>query len=74
MQNMKPAVWNPALTVVSSDSPRLITSGDSVFQHIKIATPRDDVCAVCETIRKEIMDASSEDEKLATTSNDARPY
>ncbi|MES9881925.1 MAG: hypothetical protein ABW185_13685 [Sedimenticola sp.] len=35
--------------------------------HIKIATPRDDVCAVCEKIRKEIMDAVTEDEKLSAT-------
>ena len=34
------------------------------LSHIKIATPRDDVCATCEKIRKRIMDAVTEDEKL----------
>lgn len=37
--------------------------------HIKIATPRDDVCAVCEKDRKQIMDAVTEEEKLSATEN-----
>ncbi|XP_052820507.1 uncharacterized protein LOC128246360 [Mya arenaria] len=31
--------------------------------HIKIASPRDDVCATCEKIRKRVMDAVEEDDK-----------
>ena len=33
--------------------------------HIEIASPRDDVCATCERIRKEITDAVTEPEKIA---------
>ena len=35
--------------------------------HIKIATPRDDVCATCEKLRKTIMDSVTEQEKLDST-------
>lgn len=35
--------------------------------HIKVASPRDDVCATCEKLRKKIMDAVSEEDKLAST-------
>lgn len=35
--------------------------------HIRIATPRDDVCAICEKLRKAIMDAITETEKLETS-------
>ena len=33
--------------------------------HIRIASPRDDVCATCERIRKEITDAVTEPDKIA---------
>ena len=32
--------------------------------HIKISSPRDDVCQRCETIRKQIVDAVTEEEKI----------
>uniref|UniRef100_A0A8W8N980 DUF7869 domain-containing protein n=1 Tax=Magallana gigas TaxID=29159 RepID=A0A8W8N980_MAGGI len=32
--------------------------------HIRIAKPRDDVCATCEKLRKSVLDAVSEEEKL----------
>ena len=32
--------------------------------HIKIATPRDDVCGTCEKLRKAVQDAVLEEEKL----------
>jgi len=35
--------------------------------HIKIATPRDDVCATCEKARKAVADSISEEEKLQNT-------
>ena len=35
--------------------------------HIRIATPRDDVCATCEKLRKRVMDARDEEEKLSAT-------
>ena len=35
--------------------------------HVRIAKPRDDVCAICEKLRKCIMDAVTEDEKLEAT-------
>ena len=35
--------------------------------HICIATPRDDVCATCEKLRKRVMDARDEEEKLSAT-------
>jgi len=34
--------------------------------HIKIATPRDDVCATCERLRKAVSDACEEEEKLSS--------
>ena len=37
--------------------------------HIKIATPRDDVCATCEKMRKLVMDAVTEEEKMESTNN-----
>ena len=37
---------------------------NSVLAHIKIATPRDDVCAACLKFRKHIIDAVTEQEKL----------
>ncbi|XP_060601134.1 uncharacterized protein LOC132754508 isoform X3 [Ruditapes philippinarum] len=37
--------------------------------HIKIASPRDDVCATCEKLRKVVMDSRTEDEKLQGTAN-----
>ena len=39
----------------------------SCVPHIQIASPRMDVCATCETRRKDIMDAVTEQEKLAAT-------
>lgn len=39
----------------------------SCLSHIKIASPRDDVCATCERMRKCIMDSVSEQEKLNST-------
>ena len=41
----------------------------SCVPHIQIASPRMDVCATCETRRKDIMDAVTENEKLAATEN-----
>lgn len=35
--------------------------------HIRIAGPRDDVCAKCETLRRDVMDAVTEEEKLTAT-------
>ena len=35
--------------------------------HIKIASPRDDVCQKCEQIRKKITDSVSEEDKMRTT-------
>ncbi len=35
--------------------------------HILIAGPRDDVCAKCETLRRDVMDAVTEEEKLTAT-------
>ena len=32
--------------------------------HIRIATPRDDVCATCEKLRKKVQDSVTEEEKL----------
>ena len=34
--------------------------------HIKIASPREDVCATCERLRKDVSDALEEEEKLAS--------
>lgn len=34
--------------------------------HIRISTPRDDVCQKCECLRKKIMDARTEEEKLTS--------
>lgn len=33
--------------------------------HIRISTPRDDVCQKCERLRKKIVDARTEEEKLS---------
>lgn len=41
--------------------------------HIKIASPKDDVCATCEKIRKMIIDAVDEESKL-TASTDMRNH
>ena len=35
--------------------------------HIKISRPRDDVCQRCECLRKQVIDAVTEDEKLKAT-------
>ena len=35
--------------------------------HVKIAKPKDDVCATCEKLRKKIIDSVTEEEKLETT-------
>ncbi|KAH3836727.1 hypothetical protein DPMN_110101 [Dreissena polymorpha] len=35
--------------------------------HIRIAGPRDDVCAKCETLRRGVMDAVTDEEKLTAT-------
>ena len=35
--------------------------------HIKIASPRDDVCATCEKLRKKLTDAVEEEEKLVAS-------
>lgn len=35
--------------------------------HIKISKPRDDVCCICEKLRKKIADAVTEDEKMDAT-------
>ena len=40
------------------------TIWDSVLSHIRIATPRDDVCATCEKLRKQVADAVSEEDKI----------
>ena len=37
--------------------------------HIKIATPRDDVCATCEKLRKKVQDSVTEEEKLQSANN-----
>ncbi|XP_048771609.1 uncharacterized protein LOC125677540 [Ostrea edulis] len=37
--------------------------------HIKISKPRDDVCQRCECLRKQIIDAVTEEEKLAAVEN-----
>ncbi|XP_053386664.1 uncharacterized protein LOC128550843 [Mercenaria mercenaria] len=37
--------------------------------HIRIATPRDDVCATCEKMRKAIVDSVTEEEKIQSASN-----
>ncbi|KAJ8321700.1 hypothetical protein KUTeg_000171 [Tegillarca granosa] len=37
--------------------------------HIKIASPRNDVCANCEKYRKAVVDAVAEEEKLEATTN-----
>lgn len=37
--------------------------------HIKISKPRDDVCHRCERLRKEILDAVTEEEKLSDISD-----
>lgn len=37
--------------------------------HIKIAWPRDDVCATCEKYRKAFVDEVTEEEKLEATTN-----
>ena len=34
------------------------------LSHIRIATPRDDICSTCEKFRRKIMDAATEEEKL----------
>ena len=34
--------------------------------HIKIASPREDVCATCERLRKDVSDALKEEENLAS--------
>ncbi|XP_052797705.1 uncharacterized protein LOC128229867 [Mya arenaria] len=39
------------------------TIWSTCIPHIKIASPRDDVCATCEKIRKRVMDAVEEDDK-----------
>lgn len=39
----------------------------SCLPHIKIASPRDDVCATSERFRKEVMDSITEEEKLEST-------
>ena len=35
--------------------------------HLRIASPKDDVCASCEKLRKKIMDARDEEDKLTST-------
>ena len=35
--------------------------------HIRIASPRTDVCATCETLRSAVMDAVTEEEKLSAS-------
>ena len=40
---------------------------NTCLPHIRIASPRDDVCATCEKIRRSIMDAVTEDEKLTAS-------
>ena len=35
--------------------------------HIRIASPKDDVCATCKKLRKKIMDARDEEDKLTST-------
>ena len=37
--------------------------------HIKIAKPRDDVCATCEKLRKTVVDSVTEEEKLESLNN-----
>ena len=37
--------------------------------HIRISSPRDDVCQKCERLRKEIADARTEEEKLKTVTD-----
>lgn len=44
------------------------TVWSSCTPHIKIAKPRDDVCATCESLRKAVSASVTEDEKLASTS------
>ena len=39
----------------------------SCVPHIRIASPRDDVCAICENLRKRVVDAIEEDDKLEAT-------
>ncbi|KAH3700324.1 hypothetical protein DPMN_075300, partial [Dreissena polymorpha] len=41
--------------------------GERVSRTSKIAGPRDDVCAKCETLRRGVMDAVTEEEKLTAT-------
>ncbi|XP_052218067.1 uncharacterized protein LOC127835668 [Dreissena polymorpha] len=41
--------------------------GRMCLPHIRIAGPRDDVCAKCETLRRGVMDAVTEEEKLTAT-------
>ncbi|KAH3834471.1 hypothetical protein DPMN_107798 [Dreissena polymorpha] len=35
----------------------------SCVPHIRIASPRDDVCAICENLRKRLVDAIEEDDR-----------
>ncbi|KAH3858424.1 hypothetical protein DPMN_101048 [Dreissena polymorpha] len=39
----------------------------SCVPNIRIASPRDDVCAICENLRKRVVDAIEEDEQLEAT-------
>ncbi|XP_060568543.1 uncharacterized protein LOC132727145 isoform X2 [Ruditapes philippinarum] len=45
------------------------TLWSTCMPHIRIATPRDDVCATCERMRKMISDAVSEEDKLEALAN-----
>ena len=40
------------------------TVWNTCLPHIRIATPRDDVCATCEKLRKQVSDAISEEDKI----------
>ncbi|KAH3869855.1 hypothetical protein DPMN_033026 [Dreissena polymorpha] len=40
---------------------------NACIPHIKVASPRDDVCATCEKLRKKNIDSVSEEDKLAST-------
>jgi len=40
---------------------------NTCLPHIKIIGPRDDVCGTCEQLKKKIMDATTEDDKLVST-------
>ena len=55
----------PPVKVVSLTTLKSVWA--ACLSHIRIATPRDDVCSTCEKFCRKIMDAVTEGEKLEST-------